>query len=62
MYGGYVPTFYVLVQLFVIVVVSVGVVGGFGAAAAEEVYLWEVAECHGVCFVCVCVECARIRL
>ncbi len=51
MNGWYVPTFYVLVQLFVIVAVSVRVVGGFGAAAAEEVYLWEVAKCHGVCFV-----------
>lgn len=35
-----------------VVAVSVRVVGvgGFGAAAAEEVYLWEVAKCHGALY------------
>jgi len=36
----------------IVVAVSVRVVGvgGFGAAAAEEVYLWEVAKCHGALY------------
>lgn len=54
-----VPTLHVLVQLFVIVlstrvmtavvVVVVVITGWFGATAAEEVYLWKVAKCHGLC-------------